>query len=205
MLLHGDRTAARTAAAMRSRERLVQIDVHHVDAEIAGPRDAHQRVHVRAIHVNHGAFVVQNLGGLHDVLFEHAQRIRIGHHQRRDVFIHMAAQLFEIDHALIVRLHVLHRVARNACRGGIGAVRGIGHQNLLARIALRFEKRAHQQDAGEFAMRARGGLQRDGIETGDFAQAPLRASRSLPSRPATGSPADKDAPTQGLQAAPRPH
>ena len=76
MLLHRHRTAARTAAAVRRRERLVQVEVHHVDAEIARPRDAHQRVHVGAIHVNQRAFGVQDLGRLDDVLLEHAERIR---------------------------------------------------------------------------------------------------------------------------------
>ena len=77
---------------MRSGERLVQIEVHHVDAEIAGTRDAHQRVHVGAIHVEHGALRVQDLGHVDDVLFEHAERVGIGHHQRGDVFIHDAVR-----------------------------------------------------------------------------------------------------------------
>ena len=64
MLLHRHRTAARAAAAMRRGERLVQIDVHHVDAEIARPRDAHQRIHIRAVHVDHGALGVQDLRAL---------------------------------------------------------------------------------------------------------------------------------------------
>ena len=63
-LLHGDRTRAGTAAAVRRRERLVQIQVHHVDAEIARARDADQRVHVRAVHVDQRALGVQDLGDL---------------------------------------------------------------------------------------------------------------------------------------------
>ena len=61
MLLHGHRAAARTAAAVRRGERLVQIQVHHVHAEIAGPRDAHQRVHIGAIHVEQRALAMQDL------------------------------------------------------------------------------------------------------------------------------------------------
>ena len=91
-LLHRHRTGARTAAAVRRREGLVQIEVHHVDAEIAGPRDADQRVHIGAVHVEHGALVVQDLGHAHDVVLEHAERVRVGHHQRGDV---LGDQLFE--------------------------------------------------------------------------------------------------------------
>ena len=49
-------------------------------------------------------------------------------------------------------------------------MRGIGDQNLLARVAALFEQRADQQDAGQLAMRAGGGLQRDGVHAGDFEQ-----------------------------------
>ena len=63
-LLHGHRTRARTAAAVRRGEGLVQVQVHHVDAEIAGPRDADQRVHVGAVHVDQRALRVQDLGDL---------------------------------------------------------------------------------------------------------------------------------------------
>ena len=83
MRLHGHRARTRPTAAVRRRKRLVQIQVHHVDAEVTRPRDTHQRVHVRAIHVDQRALFVQDLGNLLDVLFEHAHRVRIGDHQRR--------------------------------------------------------------------------------------------------------------------------
>ena len=82
---------------MRRRKRLVQIDVHHVDAEIAGPRDADQRVHVGAVHVEHGAFFVQNFGHARDVIFEHAERVRVGDHQRGHVTGDQLFQRAEID------------------------------------------------------------------------------------------------------------
>ena len=53
MLLYGHGSGARAASTMRRRKRLVQIEVHDVDAEIARTRDAHQRVHVGAVHVEH--------------------------------------------------------------------------------------------------------------------------------------------------------
>ena len=42
---------AGTSAAVRRRKSLVQVEVHHVHAEVAGTRDAGQRVHVGAVHV----------------------------------------------------------------------------------------------------------------------------------------------------------
>ncbi len=55
IFLHGHRAGARTAAAVRRGEGLVQVQVHHVDAEVAGPRLADQRVHVGAVHVEQRA------------------------------------------------------------------------------------------------------------------------------------------------------
>ena len=44
-----DRAGPRTTAAVRGGERLVQVEVHHVEAHVAGPRHAHQRVEVGAV------------------------------------------------------------------------------------------------------------------------------------------------------------
>ena len=61
-----------------------------------------------------------------------------------------------------------------AAVAGIGAVRRVGNENLLARIALRLVPRARQQDAGELAVRAGRRLQRDRVHAGDLEQAALQ-------------------------------
>ena len=78
---------------------------------------------------------------------------------------------------MIVGTNVLHRVAGNGRRGGIGAVRGIRNQDLLARVAAGFEQGANQQDAGQFAMRSGSRLEGDGVHAGDFEQ---RGLETLP-------------------------
>ena len=99
MPLHGHRAGARTAAAVRSGKCLMQIEVHDVGAEVARPRDADQRVHVRAVHVELGALGVQNFGDARNVLFEDAERVGIGEHQRGDIFVDGTREFFDIDHA----------------------------------------------------------------------------------------------------------
>ena len=77
----------------------MQIQVHHVHAEIAGTDFADQRVHVGAVHVEQAALGVHDVGDLVDLLLEHAQRVGIGQHQRGDVFIHLRCQRGHIHHA----------------------------------------------------------------------------------------------------------
>ncbi len=129
---------------------------------------ADQRIHVRAVHVEQRALGVQQVGDLVDLLLEDAERVGIGEHQRGDIFVHLRFERRDVDHAGGVRLQVLDRIA--AHRGGrrIGSVRRIRHQNFLARVALRLEIGAHQQDSCHLAVRAGCRLQRDGIHAGDF-------------------------------------
>ena len=173
--LHGHRAGAGASTAVRRGEGLVQVEMHHVDAEIAGPRDSHQRVHVGAIHVKHGALGVQNLRRLHDVLFEDAERVGVGHHQRRHVSVRRARQRFQVQHACIGGFHVLHHVPGNRRSGRIGAVRGIGNQDLAARVAALLEQRANQQDACQLSLRAGRGLQRHRIHPGNFGEGRFQA------------------------------
>ena len=85
--LHRDGACAGSAAAMRRGESFVQVQVHHVDAEIAGARDAGQRVHVGAVHVEQRA-----LGRAEFRRFPAMRSSKmpsvdgVGDHQRGDVF-----------------------------------------------------------------------------------------------------------------------
>ena len=106
------RAGAGTAAAVRRRESLVQVQVHHVHAEVAGPYLAHQRVHVGAIHIEQRALGVQNVGDLVNLALEDAERRWIGEHQRGGLFVDLARESFEIDAALGVRLEILDRGSR---------------------------------------------------------------------------------------------
>ncbi len=48
---------------------------------------------------------------------------------------------------------------------------GVRHDDFFARVAVGLVVRADQQDAGELALRAGGGLQRDGVHAGDLEEA----------------------------------
>jgi hypothetical protein len=79
------RTRARPAAAVRRREGLVQVDVHGVDAEVAGAHPADDGVEVGAVAVEVGARRVGQPADLEDVALEQAAGVGVGDHDRRDV------------------------------------------------------------------------------------------------------------------------
>jgi 2C-methyl-D-erythritol 2,4-cyclodiphosphate synthase len=97
----------------------VQVEVHHVHAEVAGARLADERVHVGAVHVEQRALGVQDVGDLVDFALEDADRGRVGEHQRGDVFVHHALEFGEVDHAQRVRLEVRDLVAAGAAVAGL--------------------------------------------------------------------------------------
>ena len=103
VLRDADRPHAGTAAAVRDAERLVQVEVADVGADVAGRGEADLRVHVRAVHVDLAAVLVDDLADLADALLEHAVRRRVGDHQRAEVVAcgcGLGAQVGEVDVAV---------------------------------------------------------------------------------------------------------
>ena len=64
MLRDADRAHARAAAAVRDAERLVQVEVADVGADVARPAEPDHRVHVRAVHVDLPAVLVDDRADL---------------------------------------------------------------------------------------------------------------------------------------------
>ena len=78
-----DRPHARAAAAVRNRERLVQIQVADVGADRRRARQPDLRVHVGAVHVHLPAVLVDDVADGADLVLEDAVRRGIGDHQAR--------------------------------------------------------------------------------------------------------------------------
>ena len=74
MLGDADGTHPRTAAAVRDAERLVQVQVTDVSADIRRAAQPDLRVHVGAVHVHLAAVLVHDRADLPDRLLEHAVR-----------------------------------------------------------------------------------------------------------------------------------
>ena len=63
----------------------MQIDVHGVDAEIAGPHLADDGVEIGAVAIEIGAGRMHGLGDLDDLALEQAAGVGIGQHDRGDI------------------------------------------------------------------------------------------------------------------------
>ncbi len=87
------------------------------------------------------------------VLLEHAEGRRIGQHQARRARAHHRLQRGEIDIAVAVGRNLLHRIAAHHRRRRIGAVGGVGHDDLAARgVAARLVIGADHGHPGELPL-----------------------------------------------------
>ena len=167
-----DRSHARTAAAVRNAERLVQIQMANIRADVARTAKPDLRVHVRAVHVNLAAVRMHDLANLADRCFEHAVRGWIGDHQRSQiVFVRFRfrAQIGEIDVA-IFQTRDRHDFESGHDRAR--RIRSVGGCRNEADVAMRLAARcvilANGEQSGVFALRSGVRLQRNRGESGDF-------------------------------------
>ena len=157
---------------MRGGERLVQVDVHGVDAEVARPRLARDGVEVRAVAIEIGAGLVQRGGDLHHIALEQPAGVGVGEHHGRDIRPELFAHGFDADGSVLAGGHGANREAEQSRRRRVGAVRRVRHEHDAPRIGLaaRFERRADRNHAAKLAMRAGLGRQRHRLHAGQLKQ-----------------------------------
>ena len=114
-----------TAAAVGDAERLVQVEVRHVGAELARLGHADERVEVGAVEVHLAAVLVDDRADVADLGLEHAVRRGVRHHQARQlrgVLGGLGAQIVEVDVAAVVALDHHDAQAGHRRAGGVGSV-----------------------------------------------------------------------------------
>ena len=180
MAAHRDRTDARAAAAVRDAERLVQVQVRDVGAELARLGEADERVEVRAVDVDLAAGLVHEPADLAHRALVHAVRRGVGDHQRRDVLGvlgELRAQVAEVDVAELVARHHDHAHAGHDGARGVGAVGARRDQaDVALNVAALAVVPADREQPGELSLRAGVRLQRDGVVAGDRAQPALEVA-----------------------------
>jgi len=157
-------------------ERLVEVQVAHVGADVAGPAQAHLRVHIGAIHVDLAAVLMDDLADPFDRRFEHAVRRRIGHHQRSErggVLFRLGLEIRDVDVAVLVGLHHHDLHTGHDRAGGIVPCADCGiRQVVRCAFAAVLVVRTNHEQPGKLPLRAGIGLQRHLREAGDLSEQP---------------------------------
>ena len=116
---------------------------------------------------------------LEDLVLEDPHRVRNGEHERRHVLGHGLLENVQVERAARVGLQLLDLVAGEVRRGRIRAVGRVRDQDRRARVAGLRERRADHEDARQFALRARGGLESHPRKAGQFDQSLLELPHQL--------------------------
>ncbi len=147
-------------------EGLVQVDMHAVDAEVAGPDPADDRVEIRAVGIDEAAGRMHVTRDGREVVLEQTAGVRIGDHDAGDIGAEPGAQRREVDPPAGIGRDRIHLEA--ASRGGrrVGAMRRFRHQHPLAALAAMLQRRADRHHAAELAMGAGAGRHGDGRHAG---------------------------------------
>ncbi|MNE25727.1 hypothetical protein D3C80_1190640 [compost metagenome] len=118
MRLDADRPHARTAAAMRNAEGLVQVEVGNVRTDIAGTGKADHGVHVGAIKIDLTTVFVGDLANLANRLLEHTVSGRVCDHAAREVFrilLCFCTEILDVNVTVVPHLHRHHFHADHLC------------------------------------------------------------------------------------------
>jgi len=158
----------------------VQVHVDDVEAHVAGPDLAEDGVEVGAVVIEQTARAVHDARDLADLPLEHAERGRVRQHDARGVGAHRALERREVDIALGVDRDLLDDAAAHGRGRGVRAVRGLGHDDLVAReVAARAVVGADHRHPGELAVRPGHRAQRHRAHAGDLLEHLLQFEHAL--------------------------
>ncbi len=109
----------------------MQVEVHDIKAEVAGTNDPKQGVEVGAIAINQTAGFVHQADHFDDIFIKEAQRVGISQHQAGQGLIAFSFECFQVHVAAFIRGQGNHIESTHRGGGRVGAVGGIGDQDLV--------------------------------------------------------------------------
>ena len=168
--LHTHRAGPGSTAAVGSSKRLVQVHVHDVKTLIARAGHTQNGVEIRPIQVQLAAGAVHDLLDVQDGFFKQPQRIRVSQHDRGHGAVHGLAQGADVHVTPGVGFYGDDLIADHGGGGGIGAVRGVRHDDLGTPFPTRFEVRADHQQPREFTVSTGRGLEGHAVHSADLRQ-----------------------------------
>ena len=149
----------------------MQVHVDAVEAHVAGPDNAHNRVEVGAVVVAQAAGLMDDVGDLEDVLVEDTDGVGVGQHQTGGVGADGRPQGVQVDAAVGAGGDVDDGEASHDGGGGVGAVGGVRDDDLRpGGVAAVLVVGLDEHQAGELTVGAGGGLHGHALHTRDLAQ-----------------------------------
>ena len=131
------------------------VDVDDVEAHVAGPAPAEDRVEVGAVVVDERADIMEHRGDLLDTLLEQAERVGVREHQAGDLIVERAGERVHVDEPSLVGRHAHRLEPGEADAGRVRAVGGVGDERLHKPAAVILVVGAHDQQPGHLSTRAR--------------------------------------------------
>ena len=152
----------------------------HVKSHVAGPHHAHDGVEIGPVVVALAAGLMDDAGDLQNVAVKDADGVGIGQHQAGCIRANGGLEGLHVDTAVRPGRDIDHREARHNRRGGIGAMGGVGDDNLgAAQISAACMVGLNQQQARELAVGACCRLEGHMVHAGDFAEGGFRFPEHL--------------------------
>ena len=183
MGLDGDGPHPRPATAMGNAERLVQVDMADVGAEVGRPRMPDEGIEVGTVEIDLAAGAMDDVANLDNRRLEDAMGRGVRDHEGGEalgVLFGKRLECGDIDVAIVIARHHHHLEPGEHGAGRIGAMGRSGDE---ADVALAFAARlvigANTQEPRVFALAAGIGLERDGIKARDLAKPRLELLKEL--------------------------
>merc|ERR1719191_1986354 len=161
-----DGPQARPAAAVGNAEGLVEVEVADVGADHPWGGKPQLSIHVRAVHVDLAAVLVDDVADLLNVLLEEGPSGGVGDHEGREGVLVSLAELPEVVDVNAVR--VVDPLDLHARHGRGGGIRAVGRPRDDADVPVPLADAllvlADAEEARVFARGPARGLQRAGVE-----------------------------------------
>ena len=165
-----DGSRARSPAAVRRGEGLVEVQLDHVEPQVAGAGPAGDGVQVRPVVVHQAADGVDHVGQGPDVAVEQAQRVRARQHEGGGLVVHQVLDVGGVQDAPLVARGSHHLIPGDGGAGGVRAVGRIGNDDRGLAVAVEAVIGGNEHGAGEFAVGAGEWLHAELGHAGDLAQ-----------------------------------
>ena len=144
----------------------MQVDVHGIDAQVAGPDAANDGVEICAVAINITARCMHGVRNRPHVAFKQAARVGVGNHHASDVRAKAGFQRFEINTAFGCCWDILDIISGERCRSGVCTMRTFWAQDNRSGITARGQCGTDSQYPAKLAMRARFGRHRHRFHAG---------------------------------------